>query len=621
MVHTAAKKYRVGELRPSQALHTFGVGAIVDLPHISAMVMGLEDWPILHATEIGEPRLLQAIQSKLNMGNVKRLLGPPRQPDDDLSNPFTSSSVIGMPVTAFPQWMLCPFCHLLARVDSNLFDLKVDKFREDRTRYEHTNCRKPGKPPVVVPVRFLTACLRGHLDEFPWHYFVHRESSTCVGNLSLNEFGGLGDTATIQVKCAGCNKSRQMSEAFGDEGRESLPQCRGRHPHLRDFDDEPCSEQLRTILLGASNSWFGLTMTALSVPVTEDHLGQLVDIAWHVLDKATSKQNVELLRQIGQLPQFHAHRDEDIWNAVERKRTLDGRADEPSNLKIPEWRVFSKPDTATSLSDFRLREVDPPAAYTDVLRRVVLVERLREVSALIGFTRIASPDDFSETLEVDEMHFAPLSRSLPQWVPAAEVHGEGIFLQFDEQAIQDWRATKTAWDAHDRRFQAAHRRWRTARHLDPQVGYPGLRYIVLHSFSHALMRQLSLECGYTLASLRERIYALDATDDGGPMAGVLLYTAAADSEGTLGGLVHLGEGKEFGRHIDAALDAMRLCASDPHCAEHVVAMGGQGVHGACCHACLLMPETSCERGNRYLDRSVLVRTVEPSDLAFFNLNP
>lgn len=144
-----------------------------------------------------------------------------------------------------------------------------------------------------------------------------------------------------------------------------------------------------------------------------------------------------------------------------------------------------------------------------------------------------------------------------------------------------------------------------------------MRYILLHSFAHALMRQLALECGYTMASLRERIYALGPNDEDGPMAGVLLYTAAADSEGTLGGLVSLGHPEELGRHIAAALDAMALCASDPHCAEHAARMEGYGVHGACCHACLFAPETSCERGNRYLDRTLLVPTIDQVTLAFF----
>ena len=102
------------------------------------------------------------------------------------------------------------------------------------------------------------------------------------------------------------------------------------------------------------------------------------------------------------------------------------------------------------------------------------------------------------------------------------------------------------------------------------------------------------------------------------MAGILIYTSAPDSEGTLGGLVSLGETGTLGLHIDQALDAMHLCANDPLCAEHIPGAQGHTIHGAACHACLFSPETSCERGNRYLDRATLSPTVEIEDRNFFD---
>jgi hypothetical protein len=131
------------------------------------------------------------------------------------------------------------------------------------------------------------------------------------------------------------------------------------------------------------------------------------------------------------------------------------------------------------------------------------------------------------------------------------------------------------------------------------------------------MRQLCLECGYTAASIRERIYSREPELEGGPMAGVLLYTAAPDSEGTLGGLVRLGTPELLGRHLGQALEQLRLCTSDPLCAEHQPLRDGISLHGAACHACLFSPETSCERGNKYLDRSLLVRTFAGDGTPFF----
>ncbi len=611
------KKYRVGELTPSQVLFTYGIGAIVDLPYISTIVMGLDDWEHPYPIVIGEERLLQVVRTILGP-QVARLLAPPEAPEQiGPPNPFDESHTIGVPVAAFPRWMLCPRCRSLASLDSGLFQLKADLYRADKTRYVHVNCSSAGSPPPVVPARFLVACRYGHLDDFPWVRFVHSEVP-CKARLKLRELGVSGEAADIQVICETCNKQKRMADAFGAEGAKNLPECNGRYPHLRSYDRDKCQAQSRAILLGASNSWFPLVLSALAVPDAVDRLGQLVEEYWHILEKVTSQQNIELLRHIGQLGHFVAFSDAQIWEKVESKKNAS-RLDEdasPPSLKTPEWQVLSNPAVAPSARDFKVTPVSPPTGYEHVLRQVVLVERLREVQALIGYTRIESPGDFDDMIELPQERRAPLSRKRPAWVPAAEVRGEGIFIEFREDAIRNWIGGR-AQRIHDRIFMEAHMQWRKARHMeDVMSSYPGLRYVLLHSFAHALMRQLTLECGYTAASIRERIYSLPPESEYGPMAGILLYTAAPDSEGTLGGLVGLGLPEQLGRHIEGALEQMRSCTSDPLCAEHT-SLQEHSLHEAACHACLFLPETSCERGNKYLDRSVLVPTVDRTNLAFF----
>jgi hypothetical protein len=164
-------------------------------------------------------------------------------------------------------------------------------------------------------------------------------------------------------------------------------------------------------------------------------------------------------------------------------------------------------------------------------------------------------------------------------------------------------------------LKSGHRGWRNARKLVPDEGYPGIRYVMLHTFAHVLIRELALECGYNAASIRERIYA--KKDDNHSMAGVLLYTAAADSDGTLGGLVELGKKEHLGRLIEQALRRSEICSSDPLCSEHDPRTD-RSLHVAACHACTFVAETSCERGNRYLDRALLVHTLDTQDAAFFD---
>jgi hypothetical protein len=621
-MNQAISKTKVGDLRPSQILFSGGIGAAVDLPNLSAIVMGLDDWDMTYANELGEDRLLAAVKRGLNK-SVKRLMSPPVAPDSKgIPSPLDEAAKIGVPVAPFPTWMLCPSCRLLAPLQSKLFDLKIDRYRADRTRYIHTNCAKSKYPPTVVPARFLVACKHGHLDDFPWNSFINHAPGCDNGRLQLFEYGVSGSAADIEVKCETCNATRRMSDAFGEQGKRNLPQCRGRNVHLRNFESDGCTQQMIAISLGASNSWFPITLSALSIPTSENKLEQLVDKHWVTLEKAVSIEILQAFRAIGQLKEFSQYSDQDLWSTIERRKS-GGEDDEDldvRDLKTPEWQIFSNANTQLNNSDFQLKLVAAPDGFEPYFDKVVLVERLREVRALVGFTRIESPGDFAETGEIPPDNWAPISRQDPTWVPAAEVKGEGIFLQFSEATISAWEQTKVVKAYNSSCFEA-HKSWRRARNLVPEQNYPGARYILIHSFAHALMRQLSIECGYTAASLRERIYTKHPKEDNGPMAGVLIYTSAPDSEGTLGGLVSLGKPNVLGRHIEQALEQMRLCASDPLCAEHDFHQSpATALHGSACHACLFSPETSCERGNKLLDRSVLIPTVksELQKLAFFS---
>lgn len=614
---TRSQRDKVGELRPSQLLFTFGVGATVELPYLSVLVMGTDDWNPAYSEELHEPRLLQAVQKLLGVG-VRRILTPPRTDDSGtLPGTLDSADRIGVPVAAFPRWARCPRCEALAPLRSGLFQLKTNPHRPDRAQYVHSNCQKVQKaPPPVLPARFLVACPSGHLDDFPWHEYLH-DGGPCSGQLRLKELGPSGTLSALLLTCD-CGKTKSMAQAFDPELKDRLGTCRGRRPHLRDFQENGCKQPVRPIMLGASNSWFPLRLSGLSIPASVNPIEQLVTKYWTHLGECESARDVKFARK--GCPGLEPYSDEEIWQALAAVRDAGDSDEVPDpELKLPEWEVFSRPDPSRNSEDFRLKEVPVPQAYQPYLERVVLAERLREVHALLGFTRLESPEEFGSLADVPKDRWMPLCRTAPAWVPGAEVRGEGLFLQFREDAILAWAAGTAVMDRENDLF-AAHQAWRRVRNIDyPDRGFPGSRYALLHSFSHALMRQLCLECGYMGSSVRERIYSRDPNDEGGPMAGVLIYTAAPDSEGTLGGLVGLGMPEVLGRHLDLALEGMRLCASDPLCAEHLPAVHGLDLHGACCHACLFAPETSCERGNRYLDRNMLVASIATDQAAFFRL--
>jgi hypothetical protein len=148
----------------------------------------------------------------------------------------------------------------------------------------------------------------------------------------------------------------------------------------------------------------------------------------------------------------------------------------------------------------------------------------------------------------------------------------------------------------------------------PHVGVSD-KFVLIHTFAHLLIRQLSYDCGYGSASLRERIYC-DRDDNAEPMQGVLIYTAAGDSEGTLGGLARAGEPGNFEPCIRQAIRSASWCSSDPACVESV-GQGTDNANLACCHGCGLLPETSCEEGNRLLDRATIVGKPGELSLGFY----
>jgi hypothetical protein len=602
---------RVGEVRPSQLLWTYGPGALIDLPNLSVMTMGLDRWDENRCPPVDEDRLLSAVRRVLG-DQVQRLRMPPFKVSDEI-DPLSAEAKIGVPVRPFPRWVRCVRCGLLAEVDSGLFELDENLYRPENTRFVHSTCEK-GKKPDAVPARFLLGCRNGHLDDFPWHYFVHQGQSSCKGTLKFFEQGASLQTENLWVKCESCDAARSLAQAFGKEAERHLPACRGRHPHLNMFDDS-CDERPRTVLLGSTNSWFSMSLSVLAIPIGKDPVAQLISDGWTYFEDLQSEMEVgatiKALIKTASLPGVEAFSAAEIWKAIEAKRngTLQEQPKEV-DIKRPEWRVLTDPKAPTDWPHFLTSKVPIPEGFSDIFEGVLLLERLREVNALIGFTRVEAAEESDDPDERPPM--ARLTRSSPTWIPASEVHGEGIFVRFKEEAVRTWEKLDPV-KGRNANLSKGHELWRAARKLDPQKGYPGIRYAMLHTFAHLLIRELALECGYNAASIRERIYSDSGTD---PMAGVLLYTAAADSDGTLGGLVELGKPENLGRLIKQALRRGLVCSSDPLCSEHNPT-ADRTLHNASCHACVFVAETSCERGNRYLDRALLIPTFDCATAAIF----
>ena len=345
----------LGELRPSQLIFTFGIGSLVDLPNISALVMGLDDWDTSYCKEVDEDRLVAAIQKRLG-AQMGKLYLPPIKLESMERDP--AAPAVGVPVVPFPRWMRCSLCDTLSSVESGVFKLVQDPYRPDKTAYVHQGCLKSqgGRAPSAMSVRFLVACREGHLSDFPWRAFVHKGNVPCQGSqMTMREFGASGDASDIIVSC-GCGAERRMADAFDPDSPFA---CTGHHPHLR-LIEQGCTEPAKAILLGSSNSWFPTAFSALSIPRAVDKIGKLVEEQWSKLTNATSISKLGFYREEQQnyqslIPLFSEFSVEEIWAAIELKRSgIQGGNAPPEDLKLPEWQVFSKPDSAAENRDFKV---------------------------------------------------------------------------------------------------------------------------------------------------------------------------------------------------------------------------------------------------------------------------
>jgi hypothetical protein len=572
---------------------------MLDLPEHSVLVGGLEDWRGA-GPEVHESRLAAKLSMLLGGTPITMRMPPAAQ----------ESTTTGIRVWQFPEWFVTQ-------------DLDVDEaggrsrlllHRRHLTRGKYLDRNRKRQP--VVPIRFVRACRRGHIGDIDWLRFVHRGTGDCPHRrLYLDERGMSGDLGEVWIRCQ-CGSERPMNDATV-LAMHPLEYCDGSRPWLGPNTREECQEPNRLLIRTASNAYFAQTLNVISLPEADGRLVQAVDAVWE-----------NHLQYVGSLDELRRERvrtqvknalegfsDEEILSAIESRRS-GASPSQVKPVKLAEMEVLSASLEETGHDepdgDFYARSLQVSGwdhMFARRVERVVLVHRLREVIAEVGFTRFepAAPDTQGD-LDLNVQR-AALSIET-QWLPAVENRGEGIFVQFRREEILQWMKRREVIER-GRRLLSGFDAWR-ADHAGTRREFPGVAYVMLHTLSHLLLTSIALECGYPASSLKERVYASDAG------FGILLYTATSDAEGTLGGLVQ--EGRRMQHHLLQALDLGRLCSNDPVCAQHDSSDDNERrfLAGAACHGCVLIAETSCEMYNDFLDRSLVVPTVGGEGAEFFH---
>jgi hypothetical protein len=554
----------------------------------SVMIMGANYW--MTHRKISEPRLAKKLA-------VDHFGAPERSQDDE-------GRGLGIPVRMFPFTRVCPQCHRL---------LKLPALKKDQ-RCPHCGGEEP---PKTIPPRLVAACQNGHVEDFPW-----KRWSGCQcdhGKELLYLEGGLtaGGGSDLRIVCKKCRKERNFVGAL-----EFLPySCSGKRPWLGDRQE--CGLKLKGLLRGASNVYFPVIQSSLSIPPFSSHIHiSIRDFLESAKENWKAGKLAEYIQSNVALNRLMEKENLKIDDLV--KAFVESYAGVPAgggdfSIKLGEWiRLTQIEDVPYHPGDdFRKENVKIDGTkLKDWFTLIARVTKLREVSALSGFSRVGPLEDThlermqaialdntewsTLTLNNERLNPVPIQHSQTDWLPGVEMYGEGIFFQFDGKRLSSWEHGKATAER-TRQIGSSPRLPLKRDGIDPKRA----RTILIHTFAHHLIREISFACGYSLAAIRERIYSENV--DGHVMAGVLIYTATSDSEGTLGGLV--AQAKDpiiLHSHVAQMLNTAGTCSQDPLCSSHDPTLT-HNAWGASCHSCSQLPETSCEGlQNKLLDRFSLM---------------
>jgi hypothetical protein len=619
------------KVRLSQIVGLFGPGAMLDLPDRSVLVQGLDHWEMFGTGTfdvIQEPRLSRLLHQRLSEDG--RLVGdlPPelRTPPIDAGDPRRPSP--GIKATVFPRWFACD---TIAGDPPNRRRLVRFQDLEPKKRLEHIG--DDGKRRKASPIRFVCGCENGHLQDIDWRRIVHQNlrgedaagnTGPCREQMWQEDTGTSADARDTRIVCD-CGASLSLEQLFRS-GR--LGPCPGERPWIGDRDPNPCNAGLRLLTRSSTNTYFPQVAGVISLPQSVDELARRIEDHWSVLEGCNSASEVGMARRFNPAlkASLEGYTDEQVFFRLHSLAAPGTQIEAAVDPKIAEFELLASGSPLIGSTepgahlhaetlDRRVWDPDNESALNGI-QSIVAVHRLREVVCLYGFTRFEPAPLATDELEDIGLAVsgAPLAQN-PEWLPAVEQFGEGFFLQFSPEALSRW-LSRAAVLARAQQLQDGATAWIQAKRARGElVSEVSVRererpeYVMAHSLAHALMTEVAIDCGYPASALKERIYVLPRLPAQPIRCGILIYTATAGNQGTLGGLV--GVTRRFSQVLKSALDRQRLCSGDPVCADHEPASAAddRALHGAACHGCLLVAETSCEARNLFLDRASLVDTV------------
>ncbi len=631
---------KLSKIRRSRVLE-YGPGSIIDFTldstgagSISVVSAGLEYWDKSSKKKFSfDKQTIREDRLKKKLGVIGFRL-PPVNDDNDKYN--ENRELWGF---RFPRYLICPRCRTI-KWYSEWQSLTYGDPQKICTSCSDEERKKGRKNNIfAVPTRFVVACKNGHLDDFPWFLWVHgkENSGDCKFDYKKNIFklSSVGEDMGLSglvLKCMKCNTERSLDGIFS--GQLKGIKCLGKMPWIKHEDgirdhSEKCDLEVEARQRGAGDLYKPIHLSSLTIPPFDEKCLQILYDANLTMDelfdpKFNDEDRVSFLKI--SLKSFDID-DNEIKKINEKLKWFKEYLEKDRAIYWEEYlRFMEEFKISESLKDyspdremFEIREQKIDDHLSKYLSKLVKVVRLRETRSLVGFTRIVDAEDYKTNKKNpttgEEFKMGKLFNKDNQkinWLPAIEIRGEGIFISLNEKRLEKWEKNKAlikrASIINEKYIASIGKKTENIIDITP-------RYLLVHSLAHSLISELAKVCGYNEASLRERLYISDKKDE--KMSGILIYTSSSDSEGTLGGLSRQADLNRFKNIFLNAIKSKHNCSQDPHCIMGIKSASEQFNHAAC-HACMLLPETSCQNWNRFLDRAMLRGDINDEFKSFFD---
>ena len=634
----------MSDLRRNQLVVPFGVGATYDYLDYTAMTMAVDHWKIKTETKkalaINDNRLVNYINKKLldlegdKYSKVRFICSPPIYIKPNSNPTEHQKSIVGSYAgVKFPAWGVCSRCSALSEFDSS--SEKGNKCNNldvpNRMKGQPSCSSLKGYGGKIQPVRFVAFCPKGHIQDLPYKRIMSQKcSSGCELELNgtrssarpslylFDDNRGHGFTS-LKLHCNICKSTTSLKGISNPNEREKkldkygakLFKCDGCKPWTAE-DDEQCDEILDITPRSSSRIYMPIQQTAIFIPEYEEEMHEIFndDMYQNWIEEDTSIIEIENALQIFPESVKRGLSNEEIINLIQNERNRQREINLKSDGESGETDISFLKKEFDTLTQENVNEEkfvskkEKMSKYSEKINEVInglhSVSKLVSTTVLLGFQRKAGGSAVSEF---------NAARVNADFLPAFEVIGEGIFIDFGFERISSWKEKNPNLS---KKIKQLKKNAEQDYFMHKESCFdPG--YILIHTFSHMLMRQLEIECGYSLTELKERIYF----DNDEKMAGLLIYTASADSQGSLGGLVRTIKPNFFEKLFANAIENSYICFNDPICLESE----GQGHSGLClaaCHACSMVPDLACETlpKNVFLDRNMLIGS-EENALGYF----